>query len=153
MQHDVVRVNRDNYKEFLKMIHLRVTGDRYCKEATRDLVKENISYANILDNKSFYVYALKVNDEMVAYIAASVIPKADKRKGTMFIDEVWTYKESRGLGLAKELVNKVMTKAKELDLWEVRLTVDLDNDVARHIYRNFGFKEKECIFGRVKVSD
>ena len=153
MSIEIVRINKTNYRDFLKMIHYRVTGELYDERNERNLVSENIDYGYVLDNKDFYLLAAKVDGIMAAYLAGSIIPKADKRIGTMFIDEVYTADTHRGLGLAKKLVEKIIKISKERGLWEARLTVDIDNDIARHIYRSNGFSEKECIFGRVKLND
>ncbi|SRR6056297_1927973 len=148
----VVKINKENYGKFLEMIHYRITGKAYQEESKRDIVRENIDYAYILENENFYVYSALINNQMVGYLAAAIIPKADKRVGTMFIDEVWTHPGHRGKGVAKALVNKIMEVSNELNIWEARLTVDIDNEAARHIYTNAGFVEKECIFGRVKLN-
>jgi ribosomal protein S18 acetylase RimI-like enzyme len=150
---EIVRVNKKNYASFLEMIHFRITGKSYKEKSDRDIVSENIDFSYILENESFYVYSAIVDNKMAGYLSAGVIPKADKRVGTMFIDEVWTHPNFRGRGVAKALVNKIMTISEKLDLWEARLTVDIDNDAARHIYRNAGFVEKECIFGRAKLNE
>ena len=150
---EIVRITNRNYKKFLEMIHFRITGEEYSKDCKRDVVKENIDYKFVLENESFFVYSAVIDKKMVGYLSASIIPKADKRVGTMFIDEVWTKPSFRGLGVAKALVEKIMEVSKDLNLWEARLTVDIDNDAARHIYRSNGFVEKECIFGRAKLDE
>ncbi len=150
---EVIRITEKNYDDFLKMVHFRITKEEYSKDSKRDVVLENIEYFHILENDSFYVYSAIIDNKMVGYLCAGVIPKADKRIGTMFIDEVWTKPSFRGLGVAKALVKKIMSISKQLNLWEARLTVDLDNDAARHIYRSNGFVEKECIFGRAKLDE
>lgn len=147
MSIEIVKVTTSNYPEYLNMIKWRITG----KRASLTYTKEELQYGKCLDTDYFWVYAAKIEGEMVGYLQASLIPKPDARIGTLFVDEVWTQDSFRGRGVAKALINKILEVGKEQNLWEVRLTVDIDNPAARKVYTGAGFVEKECIFGRVKI--
>lgn len=151
----LIKVTSKNYSEFKDMIYWRVTGKR--AQEQRDsgellpYTEETLSYGNCLDSDYFFVYAAMIEDEMVGYINASLIPKPDQRKGTLFIDEVWTEPSFRNKGIARLLVDQMIKVGKDLGIWECRLTVDIDNPAARKVYTDAGFIEKECIFGRLSL--
>lgn len=154
---EIVEVTTKNYSEFMDMIHWRVTGKRV-SELRRSgelpaYTNEELSYGECLDTDYFFVYAAKMNNEMVGYINASIIPKPDNRKGTLFIDEVWTQPTYRNKGIAKQLVHKMIELGKQLNMWECRLTFDLDNPASRRVYAQAGFSEKECLFGRLRLDN
>lgn len=155
MSIEIVRVTTRNYPEYLDMINWRVSGERASllrqRGELKPYTKQELDYGGCLDTDYFWVYAGKISGEMVGYLQASLIPKPDKRIGTLFVDEVWTQESFRGQGVAKALVNKILKIGKEQNLWEVRLTVDIDNPAARRVYTSAGFIEKQCIFGRVRI--
>ena len=70
----ILRINKENYAKFLEMIHYRITGLAYGEESKRDIVSENIDYAYILENDNFYVYSALIDNKMVGYLAAGIIP-------------------------------------------------------------------------------
>jgi len=153
----IEQVTMENYAEFLDMITWRVKGKRASE--LRELgelepyTQDDLSYGKCLETDYFWVFAAKIDGEMVGYLNASLIPKPDRRKGTIFVDEVWTQDSFRGRGVAKALIRRIIELGKELDMWEFRLTVDIDNPAARKVYKGAGLKEKECIFGRMSLRE
>ncbi len=151
---EIIRITSHIYPEFLDMINWRIKGKRASElRATGELLpytQEQLQYVKCLDSNYFWVFAAKINGEMVGYLNASLIPKPDSRIGTLFVDEVWTQELYRGRGVAKALIKKIIEVGREINIWEVRLTVDIDNPAARKVYTGAGFIEKECIFGRMK---
>lgn len=70
----------------------------------------------------------------------------------MYVDELWTAAPYRGLGVAGALLETVIELAEQLNLWRVRLYVDVENDSARACYQRAGFVEKgECLFLEVNL--
>lgn len=150
----IERVTMKNYQEYLDMIKWRIHGKRASQlrqeGELEPYTNEDITYGNCLEKEYFWVFAAKIDGEMVGYLQASLIPKPDKRKGTIFVDEVWTQESFRGLGVAKALIERIKEVGMELDIWELRLTVDIDNPAARKVYTGAGMSEKECIFSRMR---
>ncbi|ERJ11952.1 GNAT family N-acetyltransferase [Haloplasma contractile] len=154
---EIIEVKKKNYSEFMDMINWRQSGVRAKELRKEDKLNpysiQQLSYGDCLTSNHFFIYAAKVNNEMVGYINACVIPKPDRRKGTLFIDEVWTQPSYRNRGIARTLLNRVIELGEELNLWECRLTFDLTNKASTKIYREAGFKEKSCMFGRLSLND
>lgn len=152
----IKRVTENNYKQFTKLIEYRRIGKDTLDLSyyeNQDMIKFMNEY-HILDSKTFFIYAAEVNQTFVGYINAVLIPKPDPRKGMLFVDELWTLPEYRREGIASQLMKEVFKKAKELNLWRVRLYVGEDNPVARNFYKKMGFQETDlCETCEVNISD
>lgn len=152
---EIVRITEQNYLEFCKLIEWRRTGreeepdlSRYQGERERQFFSKH----DVLSSESFYVFAARCDGKFVGYLTAALIPKADPRLGTLYIDELWVASDYRHRGIAGLLVREALLVAKRLRLWRVRLTVSTDNDVARAFYRKWGFRESAtCMFCELDV--
>lgn len=58
---------------------------------------------------------------------------------------------AQGKGYGKELMNKLVSKAKELNLNRIHLTVDKENYKARLLYQKFNFKEISSTDGIIEM--
>ena len=152
MDIEIIRMTNAKHEEQLKMCLWRGKGEepdmKNLTEKEHSYVEKSLNSGCQLDGDYFYVHAAKVDGKFVGYINSVMIPKADSRKGTLFIDELWVAKSYRRMGAAKLLMDEVIRLGEELGVWKMRLTVDLDNPGARKLYKDYGFSEKECIFGQ-----
>lgn len=151
---DLVRINKDNYLDFSKLLEWRRNGEEqgefpgYKDEKLKNFLKEY----NILNSDMFYIFAAKKDNKFVAYINAVLIPKPDPRLGLLYVDELWTAPPYRKRGIAERLMNEVFKLGKELDLWRIRLDVSEKNHVARKLYKKVGFSESDvCMFSEKSV--
>lgn len=74
------------------------------------------------------------NDSPVAY------GHLDEEDGIVWLGIV-VRKEFQGKGLAKKLMLVLIQKAEEAGLIHIQLSVDIGNDKAVNLYRQFGFRE------------
>lgn len=153
---EVVRIGRDNYDEFCRMIEWRVTGkegadiSKY-KEAEQ---KEFFERYGTLNSDRFFIFAAKEDYKFIGWITAVLIQKPDPRLGVLYVDELWVGEEYRNRGAAAKLMEKVFKVAKEMKLWKVRLYVSADNEAGRGFYKKMGFSENDyCYFSEVAVRD
>jgi len=148
---EVSRVTKAEYKELLKLFIWRSNGEEQdidnLMEKDQAYFDESINGESYLDADYFWVYGAKLNGKYIGYINVVMIPKADRRKGTLYIDELWVAKEYRRLGAAKLLMDEVIKLGAELKVWKLRLGVSIDNPGARKLYRDSGFVEKSIILG------
>ena len=155
-QVEIVRIGPADYAAFSALLEWRRTG-REGVETTRyqtEQLQQFMQQYRVLDSDMFFIYAAKVDGNLVGYINAIIIPKPEPRLGTMYIDELWTAPQYRGMGIAGQLLAVVTRLAKQLNLWRVRLYVSTDNDAARTCYRKAGFVEKgDCLFCEVDVAE
>jgi len=139
----IVRVGKENYPKFCELIEWRRTGEKTAdiSQYDNDKQKEFFKEFNVLNSETFFIYAVKLNDEFIGYINAVLIPKPDPRLGMLYVDELWTAPPYRNHGVAKILMEKVFKLAKDLDLLRIRLYVGADNSVARNYYKKVGYRE------------
>jgi len=143
MNHKIIRINKDNYQAFSQLINWRRLGHQTQKQV--DFLDEETQAFfhdfDVLDSKTFYIYAIEVEGELRGYINGVVIPKPDPRKGIMYVDELWVPDIYRNKGYASLLMEAIHQEAKALDLWRMRLYVATDNHVARNYYKKVGYKD------------
>jgi ribosomal protein S18 acetylase RimI-like enzyme len=152
----VVRVGKENYENFCRLIEWRRTGKEQTDLSYND--NENMSNFfekhNVLASNSFFIYAAEWEGKFVGYINAIIIPKPDPRCGIMYVDELWTPEEYRNNGIASMLMKEVLKVSKELKLWKVRLYVGSSNDTARSFYKKCGYREiDDCRQCEIDVAD
>lgn len=153
---EIVRIGPADYGAFSALLEWRRTGQEETETIRYQAghLRQFMQQYSVLDSEMFFIYAAKVNGKLVGYINAIIIPKPDPRLGIMYIDELWTAPQYRGVGIAGMLLEEVIHLAKQLGLWRVRLYVDTDNDSARTCYRKAGFVEKgDCLFCEVDVAE
>ncbi|MTI94423.1 MAG: GNAT family N-acetyltransferase [Firmicutes bacterium] len=134
----IQQVASDNYHLFRDLVHWRVTGER--KPAAGEPTGPELEF---LKYEDFWVYAAQIGNAFVGWINAVLIPKPDRRRGLLYVDELWLAPEYRGKGIADALMEKVFCLARERELWKVRLYVGADNPSARSFYRRMGFVEDD----------
>jgi ribosomal protein S18 acetylase RimI-like enzyme len=90
---------------------------------------------------------LALAEEQPAGAAVVVrIPKADARRGFLFVDELSVLPHFRRQGVARALLNHIEHLAQALGLAGVRLLVRPENAAARRLYQQAGFRENESVF-------
>ena len=136
--YQIVRVKKENYPLFDDMVFWRENGfERICLKSSvsKRLKKE-------LKNPDLYVYAAEIDGRFVGWISLVYVPKIGKWKGGhVYVDELWVAPPFRGLGLAKILMGEAETLCKRLSAVGVRLYVNSENEIAKHLYSSCDYKE------------
>lgn len=151
---EIMKIGPDDYLALSELLEWRRSGREEVETVSyqAEHLRQFMQRYQVLESDTFFIYAAKINDKLVGYINAILIPKPDPRRGIMYVDELWTAPPYRGLGVAGALLETVIGLAERLELWRVRLYVDIDNDSARACYRKAGFAEKgECLFLEVNL--
>ena len=90
----------------------------------------------IISNNPFLYYFEYIEDgRVIGYVKYLVM--YDK----MEIENIFIEKEHRGKGLGTKLMSYLISKAIEKQVVNVTLEVRISNEVARNLYKKFGFKE------------
>ncbi|MBI9010822.1 MAG: GNAT family N-acetyltransferase [Clostridiales bacterium] len=147
---EIIKITKENYSEFTEMTEWRRVGEKPTLENEFKLALDEdvIGLWNLINNDLMHIYMALVDNQKAGYISASVIPKPDKRLGTMFVDELWVPEEFRGRGIAKTLMSKVISVSEEMGLWKTRLYVDAENPSGIKCYEGVGMirDEATCFF-------
>ena len=108
------------------------------------------SFVESLDEeqKSFRYYENRSFDVLKNHLFTCLLTRMGKAVGYGHLDRedgvVWlgivVKKEFQGRGMAKEIMEALITKAKELGLQEIRLSVDFENTRAIALYERYGFE-------------
>ncbi|XMB85822.1 GNAT family N-acetyltransferase [Mycoplasmatota bacterium WC44] len=146
----IKKVTEDNYNQFLCLTEWRRTSVKPRGETKFKLALEDdrIGLFDLVEKDLMHIYMAIIDEEVAGYVSAAVIPKPDKRIGTMFEDELWVPEEYRNNGIARKLMNKVIESSEEMGLWKTRLYVDVENLAGINCYESVGMKREEgsCYF-------
>ncbi len=94
----------------------------------REVVKDNIGpFAKIIE----YVE----NDKVIGTLKYSLI------YDRMEIDNIFVEKEYRGKGIGNKLMSYLVSEAINERVVNITLEVRISNEIARNLYKKFGFRE------------
>jgi aminoglycoside 3-N-acetyltransferase I len=95
-----------------------------------------------------HTYALIAlwGDHPAGYAVAVRLPKADARRGFLFVDELLVLPQFRRQGVATGLLGHIEQLARTLGLAGVRLLARPENEAARGLYQRAGFQESASLF-------
>lgn len=100
---------------------------------------------DLLAREGFWVLLARVEGEAVGFAQVCLIPKADVRRGFLFVDELFVHPAHRRKGVALALLRRVVEMSGELGLAGVRLLVRPENAAARALYEKAGFLEHPAL--------
>ncbi|MBC7258369.1 MAG: GNAT family N-acetyltransferase [Chloroflexi bacterium] len=100
---------------------------------------------DFLRGDGFWVLLARVGGEPAGFAHVCRIPKADSRRGYLYVDELFVHPAHRRKGVAMALLNHAADLSRELGLAGVRLLVRSENAAARALYRKAGFQEHSTI--------
>ncbi|MFM5968808.1 MAG: ribosomal protein S18-alanine N-acetyltransferase, partial [Micrococcales bacterium] len=99
-----------------------------------DSWSENNMRAELVEHHTYYLVA-EVDDRIVGYAGLSKLPSSEQSD----IQTIAVATEQRGTGLGRELMHRLIGRAKELGSTELFLEVRADNPIAQKLYRKLGF--------------
>ena len=103
--------------------------------------------ANMIDH--FEIFVAKIEEQIVGYILLS--SKEEKKNGYRYrkelnIDAIGVDVNYRNQGIGRTLLEYVKKYAKDNDYTDLRLSVNEENECARHLYEQLGFKIKNIAY-------
>lgn len=98
------------------------------------------------DERVFVLLAQTAELKPMGAAVAVVIPKADARRGFVFVDELLVLPEFRRQGVARALLARVEQLAREGGWAGVRLLARPENEAARRLYAQLGYTESLSVF-------
>ncbi len=115
-------------------------------ESTNTILSEEELVDRIGNNT---IFVAKVEDRIVGYMLLS--SREVKKKGYRYrkeldIDAIGVEERHRNQGIGNALLEYVKNYAKSNYYTDLRLTVDEENDVARHVYEKIGFRIKNIAY-------
>lgn len=91
--------------------------------------------AKAVFDDGYRYYLLTLNEQPIGY--CGVCPEREHNR--LFLSKLYIKREHRGKGFARKLMDQVVLYAKELDLEQIRLTVNKQNQLAINAYQALGF--------------
>ena len=103
--------------------------------------KQKQLIAGIKKNKKGFVLFASLNDQIVGLVTCFVNFSTFKAKPYLNIHDVIVFKEFRGIGIGRELMEKCIKIAKKRDYCKITLEVRDDNFSALKLYKSLGFDD------------
>ena len=103
--------------------------------------------ANMIENSEIFV--AKIEEQIVGYIILS--SREGNKNGYRYrkeldIDAMGIDENYRNQGIGRELLEYIKKYAKDNNYTDLRLTVNEENENARHLYEHVGFKIKNIAY-------
>lgn len=111
--------------EIMKLEHACFGSDSWSETNMR---------AELTEHHTYYLVA-EIEDQMVGYAGLSKLPSSEQSD----IQTIAVTTTQRGTGLGRELMHRLIARAKELGATELFLEVRADNPIAQKLYRKLGF--------------
>jgi ribosomal protein S18 acetylase RimI-like enzyme len=141
MEHNIVRINKDNYHMFDDMIFYR-KNERYKNENELKEKQNFNSYYQDLESTNLYVFAVQSEEKFVGYISIVYLPKIGRGngRGYLYVDELWVNPNFRRKGIANALMKKADILSKKMNTLGLRLYVSADNPEGISLYEKCGYE-------------
>lgn len=115
-------------------------------EHTDSIISEE-ELASMIDSNSIFV--AKEDDKVLGYVLLS--SREGKKNGYKYrkeldIDAMGVDEKYRNQGIGRKLLEYVKQYAKDNDYTDLRLTVNEENENARYLYEEVGFKVKNIAY-------
>jgi ribosomal protein S18 acetylase RimI-like enzyme len=137
MDHNIVKIDAENYSLFDDMVYWRMNGSE--RLPSKETVPQSI--LNELCNPNLFIYAVEADGRYVGWISLIYMPKVGKYNGYghVYVDELWIQPSYRKSGFAYELMKKADVLKQEKCAAGIRLYVNVDNISAQKLYEKCGF--------------
>ncbi len=122
------------------------SDEGYSYKDALELAKQTFSdlLPDGLDTKDHYLYLLEVDGVIVGnlWLCKRVSPSGEK---FLFIYDIEIKQEFRGKGYSKSALHLTQEKACDLGVSSIGLHVFGSNEIARNLYKGFGFVETNIV--------
>lgn len=95
-------------------------------------------FSKMINNSNVILLGYYIENEIVGYIFIKNINSDDK---VYLLDGLYVEEKYRNKGIAKELISEALNICKEYDCKYVDINVMYKNEIAKKIYKRFGFDE------------
>jgi ribosomal protein S18 acetylase RimI-like enzyme len=149
MEIKIRRANKEDIQRIRKIDHFGEEILSNCSPLDKLDLKykpkkgEKNYYEKFILGKNKWCYIAESEDKLLGYILFNIEKREPywKIKTVGYLDLIVIDKKARGKGISKLLFKKAYEIFKEKKLDYVKLSVQTDNDFARKIWKNFGFKD------------
>ena len=134
----------------LHAIHEILAADAEEREASaQDAIQEfdeALAHDDFLSRDYFWILLAMQDGKVVGYLSAVKIPKGDKAKLFIYVDELWVLRSHRRKGAGRALIERIEAIGREAGAYGIRLTTEFENSTAQAFYRKMGFRLKKDYF-------
>ena len=95
------------------------------------------------DSSHGRVWFIRNNDINIGYVAITFCYSIEFGGRESFIDEIFIRSSERGKGLGRKALTRVVEELISQDFKAIHLEVDINNLVAKSLYKDMGFKQRE----------
>jgi GNAT superfamily N-acetyltransferase len=99
------------------------------------MIKEKLLQSN------FYKFEYVVDEKIIGRAFLFIIYNDLHQKPYGFLEDVFVEEKYRGKGIGKELIKRVIEKAKELGCYKLIATSRFEREMVHKLYENLGFKK------------
>lgn len=123
---------KSDYKELMTLYNGFVDSDRYSKH-------DNDNFEKVRKNGNNFIYIAEDGDKLVGFASFSIRLVVRYPKPIAELDELYVVPAFRRKGVAKILMHKVLSKAKELNCYRLFIESNYKHEAAHKFYENIGF--------------
>ncbi len=134
--------NREHCYDFVALLRAYMT-DPMGDAKPLDGLQEKDLIQGLSTHPSSYVLFAKVDGRCVAMATCFINFSTFKVMPYTNVHDIIVYKEYRGKGIGKALLEELIRNAEELGHCKVNLEVREDNMVAQRLYQELGFADSE----------
>ncbi len=132
----------------IRLVALKTDPQAFGGNFDEEVDRQELEWRKRLENPDRFSVAIEENDILVSLAGAL----KDKEDGKWMLVAVYTRPEARGRGYSQELTQFVIEEVKRRGVSEIKLTVNVDQKDAVHVYKKTGFKIMETKRGE-KMGD
>ena len=103
------------------------------------------SLDKLYKTQNSYMLIAKKDDKVIGFTQFYTRQTALNPKTCATLDELVVAKEYRRQGIGKLLIEKVIDECRKLDCFEVEISTELANTIARKFYKDCGFTEEAVL--------
>ena len=128
-----IRTARNSdYKELMQLYNGFVGEDRYSKH-NKD------SFKKVSKSKNNFIYVVEENKKLIGFATFSIRLVIRYPKPIAELDELFVLPGYRKKGVGKLLMNKILSKAKELNCYRLFIESHYDHKAAHKLYEKLNF--------------
>jgi len=142
----IIRVGEKDLPKFHALLHWRRTGRPTSGD---DLLEQEAVFPEIakaLNDGCLWILAAESDGKYVGYVSAAWVQKPDKRRGFLYVDELWVAPPFRTHGIGHLLMARLDEIAVKLGAWRIRLVTSSRFPTAQKLYRKASYSMEPAIF-------
>ena len=125
-------VKKSDYKDLMQLYNGFVDSNRYSKH-------DNDSFEKVIKSNNNFIYVAEDNGKLIGFVSFSVRLVICYPKPIAELDELYVSPSFRRKSVGKMLINKVLSKTKELGCHRSFIESHYKHEAAHKFYINLGF--------------